>query len=913
MSKITRTLNGYSKRAFSYMCFSSLLMIFILFSGFNTLDAGKKEKNTPDPDTNCQNAIHASLGFNAFVRNETHVKGGDTEGPIALGGDLTMKGIITLAAHTGGENYFNGDSEPSSLIVGGVIHYESGEGIHLNHGYAKVGNLNGSSVHDVDLNNASVNTRITSGSYDAKPRIQVQRKQDGVTVGKSNLIDFAGAFESFKTKSTSWSTLQANVTVTSDYKITLAANQVNVLNLSANELLGLSYMTFENAPNATTPLVINVDAPSDFEWAVFNMNNIGDQHGRFILWNFYNARKVTLNGGGTLVGTLFAPEADVIKNSSGNINGQVIANNYYHNQGELHHHPFEPCIDPETPTCLLAVDAGEDVSVCGVDEVVLSASVSNPSTCNDCTGTYEIENTARCGKNFEYVLWLKDDGNDIVKRYSNIDLKWEELDNGTATLKGSVADNDDAQMTLTVDVTYSGRTTSTPAGSPKDHFCNTENTDGWIYYTEVTGTISNTDGSWSFDISRMGPAFQLGNGANVTEEEFGRYGASGWFNTTDSDFNRGDFNINIGDCITSENNEVTYLWSTGETTPTISVTESGSYTVTVKDCADCEATDEVSVTFGDSPVVSAGDDQTICTGEEVTLTATEGDTYEWSNGETTQSITVAPGATTMYSVTVNTGDCSGTDSVKVIVADFEVDLGDDQSICVGDTITLTATEGDTYEWSTGETTQSITVSPTTDINYSVTATKGSCTATDDVFVEVNRLRVSAGEDQVICTDGGGDTTSFAKNAVTLTASPGETYLWSTGETTRSITVAPTVTTSYSVTVTLGACEGTAEVVVMVKDCGGGDTARTASVFPTLLKPTDDLKVNLSLEQSQFVRVSVYNLSGRAMGPVITKNMTEGEATMEVSLTDFPKLSSGIYMISIKGDNGFNMVKRFVVD
>ncbi|WP_109302630.1 collagen-binding domain-containing protein [Aquimarina sp. AU474] len=919
MSQLTTTLNEYGKKTRFYMCYSCLMIVIItLFSGFNRLNDPEKEKHTPDPDTNCQNALHSSLGFNAFVRNETHLKGGDTEGPIAIGGNLTMKGIIALAAHTGGENYFNGDSEPSSLVVNGEINYESGEGIHLNHGYVKVGNLNGSNVYDIDRNSASVNTRITSGNYDAKPRIQVQRKQNGGTVGQSNLIDFEAAFEIFKAKAGAWSKLQSNVSINAEYKITLISDQINVLNLTGDELLNLPYMTFENEPDDKTPLVINVDVSSDFEWNVFNMNNIGDQHGRFIIWNFYNASNVVLTGGGTLVGTLFAPEADVVKNSSGNINGQVIANNYYHNQGELHHHPFVPCIDNENPTCSLTVDVGEDVEICGDGEVTLSAVISGESTCTDCTETYEIENTYRCGKDFNYVLWLKDDGNNVVRRFSNVDLKWQEFDNGTATLTGTVVDNDDSQIILEVDVTYSGKTVNTPSGSPKDHFCNTEDSSEWIYYTEVTGTVSQTDGSWSFDISRRGPAFQLGNGANVTEDEVGKYGGSGWFDTTDSEFNRGDFNINIGDCITTQSSEVTYLWSTGETTPTINVTESGTYTVTVADCADCEDADTVTVTFADAPVVNAGDDQLVCLGESAILTVSEGDSYLWSTGETTQTISVTPDVTTDYSVIVSKGNCENTDSVTVSVEELVVNAGDDKAICYGESVELTASDGDSYLWSTGETTQSITVAPVATENYTVTVLKGSCSGSDDVVVSVTRFRASAGEDVEICNDNGNpDAFSFSKlstikEPVTLTASEGDSYLWSTGETTQSIVVSPTETTSYTVTITVNGCEASAEVAVIVKDCDGGPTT-VAAVYPTLLKPDGDLSVNLSLKKSQFVRISVHNLSGGTVGPIITKNMVAGDVQMNIALSQFSKLSSGVYMINIKGDNGLDMVKRFVID
>ena len=91
----------------------------------------------------------------------------------------------------------------------------------------------------------------------------------------------------------------------------------------------------------------------------------------------------------------------------------------------------------------------------------------------------------------------------------------------------------------------------------------------------------------------------------------------------------------------------------------------------------------------------------------------------WSTGETTASITVSPSTTTNYEVTVNKNGCESKDTVKVTVnaaappaGTVTADAGKDQTICAGNSATLTARGGTSYKWSTGETTASITVSPT---------------------------------------------------------------------------------------------------------------------------------------------------------------------------------------------------------
>ena len=913
MSKTTNKLNSLSNKIGATSIVSSLfgltmIVIFIMTSGFKNID---DEDGLPSYSTSsiCNNPLSEALGYNAFVRYNTTVHGGDTEGPIALGGDLTIDGIITLAAQTAGSNFFNGDNEASSLVVNGKVIYNSGEGIHLNQGYTKVGDLNGSSVFDVDYNNASVNTRVTSGSYDAKPRVQVQRKQSQNSVSQANLIDFESAFTLFEAKSISYSNMQPNVLVSNDNKILLTQGIINVLNISGTELQNLPYVTFENTPNQDTPLIINVDASGDFEWNILNIAGIGDQEGAFVIWNFYNNSSLTLKGGSTIIGSLFAPKSDVIKDSSGNINGQVIAANYHHIQGELHQHVFDSCTNDEV-SCSLTVEAGDDAEFCGQGEVTLTATISGESECVDCIGEYGIENTNNCRKDQDYVMWLTDGNN--PRWFSNVDLEWIELSDGTATLTGTIFDHTLTQTTYEVNAIYSGRTSTTPANSPKGHECNTEDESAWIYYTDLTGTVTSTDGSWSIDLSRRGPAFQLGNGANVTETEQGKYGACGWFDTTDSRYNRGDFNFNLGDCVTTSTSQVSYLWSTGETTPSITVNEGGTYTVTVKDCENCEVSDSVEVVINDIPEVDAGEDQEICLGDEVTLTATtEGDEscescieygiqntdycignqdyvlwlkggrffsnvdLEWNelaDGTATLKGTVFDYTNTQsnYEVdavftgrTINTpidspkghecndedesgweyyteftgtitsadgswstsltrrgpafqmgnganvtetasgkfGACGwfDTDDSEYSIGDFNFNLGD----CI-----TSETSNTSFLWSTGETTESIIVSPDEDTLYSVTVTNcNGCSGTDEVMVLVKSAVVDTGDDQNVCLG----------ESITLSATGEGTFLWSTGETTETITVTPTVTTTYTVTATSGSCEASDSVIVIVND------------------------------------------------------------------------------------------------
>ena len=254
----------------------------------------------------------------------------------------------------------------------------------------------------------------------------------------------------------------------------------------------------------------------------------------------------------------------------------------------------------------------------------------------------------------------------------------------------------------------------------------------------------------------------------------------------------------------------TYSWDTGGNSSSIAVNPSSTttYNVTVTDGGTCTGTASVTVTVDSTPIVDAGVDQDICDGGSLTLTANGATMYLWSTNETTASINITPVSSGYYYVTgTNTGTCFAVDSVYITVNPLPVvDAGNDATICTGGSATLTATGTGSFEWSTTETTQSITVSPTTNTTYTVTLTDANnCTATDNVVVNVgSSIIASAGNDTTIC-DGA---------SVTLTANGGTTYLWSTGDVTQSITVNPTIHTNYSVTVTDGtSCSGIDDVNV----------------------------------------------------------------------------------------------------
>ncbi|HEX7149953.1 MAG TPA: hypothetical protein VF618_00585, partial [Thermoanaerobaculia bacterium] len=254
-----------------------------------------------------------------------------------------------------------------------------------------------------------------------------------------------------------------------------------------------------------------------------------------------------------------------------------------------------------------------------------------------------------------------------------------------------------------------------------------------------------------------------------------------------------------GGSVTLTANEAAgYLWSNGATTRSISVSEAGAYSVTITDANGCSATSAAtSVTVNVNPTASITADgaTTFCAGGSVTLTANEAASYLWSNGATTQSISVSNAGS--YSVTVtNAAGCSVTSAATAVTVNAtpvaSITANGPTAFCAGGSVTLTANEAASYLWSNGATTRSITVSEAGAYSVTITDANGcsAMSAATSVTVNVN---------PTASITANGATTFCAGGSVSLTANEAASYLWSNGATTRAITV--TQAGNYSVTIT----------------------------------------------------------------------------------------------------------------
>lgn len=178
----------------------------------------------------------------------------------------------------------------------------------------------------------------------------------------------------------------------------------------------------------------------------------------------------------------------------------------------------------------------------------------------------------------------------------------------------------------------------------------------------------------------------------------------------------------------------------------------------------------------------AGPDVNICNNQPTTLNASSstGNQFTWSNGSSSSSISVSTPGT--YWVSVSNGTCSDTDTVIVTAQTYQPNvLNDALTTCPNEVFTLNASSANatSYLWNNGQTTSSINTSNAG--TYWVQVSNGSCSYKDTIIVTNQAVAFSPiPASDYIC----------ANDAVTVNAidNSAVSYLWSTGETTSSITV-----------------------------------------------------------------------------------------------------------------------------
>jgi len=277
-----------------------------------------------------------------------------------------------------------------------------------------------------------------------------------------------------------------------------------------------------------------------------------------------------------------------------------------------------------------------------------------------------------------------------------------------------------------------------------------------------------------------------------------------------------DTAICTGDFVTldADTNSTGYLWSTGATTQTISVTNPGSYWVIVNGEGGCLDTDTVVVTNIALPVVNIGNDTSICNNDTLPLTISGAQTYSWgpiynATSLVGDSISVYPTVDTTYYVqATDINGCVNYDTINVAIDTLPIitltSTGD--SVCNLDTTVITAGGAVTYTWVNTPGLNTYTGSvveafPNSTTLYTAIGTDGNgCVNSSDITVTVLPLPdidVQPGIGQ-ICV---GETEEItAQNYYSYVWSP-MTNLVLDGNNNDTVLASPVDTTTFTVTAT----------------------------------------------------------------------------------------------------------------
>jgi choice-of-anchor A domain-containing protein len=254
---------------------------------------------------NAAGVLGAADGYNVFTKGNFWSQYSDTEGKMAVVGNLTANGY-SIGIKSG--------SSETNVQVKGNLNFSNGS-------------INGKSLVDGAANVSSANTG---------------------GIGKGVTIDFDSAFNDLSKKSASWFNLTANGVVTKPYSTLNFIGhdaKLNVFNIDGDALWNASDIKFDVAAGST--VLVNVTGKNvKFKNYGYGLNNLSRTN---LLWNVADATTVNYD---YLEGSLLATKADVTT-GWGVINGQVISNswsgnsqiNNYTFSGNL---PTQPVPEPAT-------------------------------------------------------------------------------------------------------------------------------------------------------------------------------------------------------------------------------------------------------------------------------------------------------------------------------------------------------------------------------------------------------------------------------------------------------------------------------------------------------------------------------------------------------------------------------------
>jgi hypothetical protein len=336
----------------------------------------------------------------------------------------------------------------------------------------------------------------------------------------------------------------------------------------------------------------------------------------------------------------------------------------------------------------------------------------------------------------------------------------------------------------------------------------------------------------------------------------------------------------------------TYTYSGGSAI--VTPTSNTSYTITggVPGCPSATNIAVSSITVNAVPTVTVNSGS-VCSGQSFTLFPTGAATYSYSGG----SAVVSPTANTTYSVTgTNTLGCSVVAISSVTVNASPTISVTSGSICSGSSFTMVPTGAITYTYSSG----SAVVTPTSNTSYSVTGSNTlGCvsinTAVSSITVNPSPVILASASNSIICV---------GESAILTASTSATSYTWNTGATTATISVSPTVTSTYTVSsIGTNGCVGNGNITVTVNACTGINeaVANLISVYPN---PSNGvLNVSLTASLARNSVIEIYD----ALGKLVVKQILANE----LNSINISNLENGIYIFKVINTNNILKTGKLV--
>ena len=351
-----------------------------------------------------------------------------------------------------------------------------------------------------------------------------------------------------------------------------------------------------------------------------------------------------------------------------------------------------------------------------------------------------------------------------------------------------------------------------------------------------------------------------------------------------------------------------YAWTPGnETSQTILALQTSVYEVTVVDANGCEGTDAIAVAVNPipAPTITPGDTVAFCIGDSVQLAAEPGySTYDWSTGESTQTIVAnTPGTITL--TVVNQFGCEGTNDVEVVVNEpmpgAMITWDGPLEFCVGGSVNLSAGPGyASYLWNSGSTTETVNIVETGDYTVVVLDGNGcidSSMVADPVTVTVwdpNPLLEESAN--TITVTNAGDFTGFQWF---LNGDP------IPGATASSYEINPSGSGNYQVCVTDSEdCSG-CSVTLEMTCCVGIEEANFDGEVNLYPNPNNgQFTLEVEMQQAMNMTIGLYDMVGKQ----VWLDESLGSASSLRKHYDLTDMPDGVYFLRIYADNQMTVAK-----